>query len=226
MIACLQLVREFEQNGESVSVTVGGGEPTLHPDCIQFVKWVAQELEKESYNAGISMTGVVTNGSREKQALELAKLARQGEITARLSYDGYHDLSKVSKKVWKAFQAKYDDEIYYDKEIGCAPEASDNDGRNMNPMSYFITPHGRALKNGLSNHPFRTEDSCNCEGVFVTPDGVIWQCGCRKVPMGHLNALSSFWPIYHANLNSDGDLPCSNKHVLQQPMHDFQLEYA
>ena len=219
MVAVLQLIRE---DAESMYPTIGGGEPTLHPDCIQFVKWVAEECESQSYGAGAPVVGIVTNGSRTKQAIELAKLAREGTISARLSYDAYHDLSKVDKRVWKAFQAKYDDEIFPEE-----GEASNEDSRAMNNYEYFITPHGRAIKNGLANHPLFKKDACCCDGLFITPDGTIWQCGCRKAVIGHLDALSAFWSMYHANLNEDGELPCSKKHKLQIPLPEpFQLEMA
>ena len=222
MVKALELLRG--DNCERFMPTIGGGEPTLHPDCLQFVKWVVEECEGLQASCDCPVVGIVTNGSREKQAIELATLARQGEISARLSYDNYHDLSKVSKRVWKAFQAKYDDEIFYDEENGWT-EASEHDGRQINRPDYFITPHGRALKNGIYNHPWQKLDSCCCDGVFITPDGKIWQCGCRKVQMGHLDNLDDFWRVYHANIDQEsGELACCKKHTLQIPLPEpFEL---
>jgi hypothetical protein len=93
-------------------------------------------------------------------------------------------------------------------------------------MDYLITGHGRALENSLQSHPWRDENTCVCDGIFITPDGTIWQCGCRKYKMGHLDDLDAFWESYHANLNDDGEIPCSKDKPLQVSLADFKLEYA
>jgi hypothetical protein len=79
-------------------------------------------------------------------------------------------------------------------------------------MDYFVTPHGRGLENGIANHPFYGKDSCCCSGAFVTPDGQIWQCGCREKVLGHVDNLSAFQDVACALMdNEDYEMPCSKK---------------
>jgi hypothetical protein len=120
-----------------------------------------------SYNMGSPLVGVVTNGSVEKKAITLAKMARVGLISARLSYDKFHNTALVTDRVRMAFDRKMGD-------YGPQKE-NEQDFREVNQWTYSVTPHGRALKNGLGNHPFVKDGDCVCDGLFITPDGVIWR---------------------------------------------------
>lgn len=73
-------------------ITLGGGEPTLHP---KFYQMLMESIgESESVH-------IITNGSITKISLTLAKLAEKGVISAELSQDPYHD--EIDEKVVKAF---------------------------------------------------------------------------------------------------------------------------
>jgi hypothetical protein len=152
--------------------------------------------------------GIVTNGSVKKRALELARMAEHGLISARLSYDRFHNLEMVDDSVRRAFKA--DKVAGYDADYN----KRENDLRAMNKMDYFVTPHGRGLTNGIYNHPYSKLGSCCCQGAFVTPDGRIWQCGCREKVLGHVDNLSAFQDIAHDLMdNDDFEIPCSKKPV-------------
>ena len=69
------------------TVTIGGGEPTLHPEFLEYCKIANRELVDVAESLGCSATYVVTNGTRKKVALQLAEMARFGEIGARISID-------------------------------------------------------------------------------------------------------------------------------------------
>ena len=187
-------------------MTIGGGEPTLHKNCMDFVWQSVRQCLTASANLGISAVGIVTNGSVTKKALELALMAQNGLVSARLSYDRYHNIDMVDDRVRRAFKAEklpsYDSE--YNKR--------ENDFRAINQWEYFITPHGRALDNGIYNHPIQGINSCCCEGIFVTPDGTIWQCGCREKVLGHLDNPKAFLEIAHPLRDNDNyEIPCSKK---------------
>jgi MoaA/NifB/PqqE/SkfB family radical SAM enzyme len=76
--AALELCSEYDSY-----VTLGGGEPTLHPNFREFLIEAIAELEHTLL--------VVTNGSVKRHALLLAKLARREVIQAELSRDDWHD---------------------------------------------------------------------------------------------------------------------------------------
>jgi len=198
------------------SVTIGGGEPTLHKHCLDFVWRMIRASFPASYSAGMPTIGIVTNGSVEKTAIELAQMAEQGFISARLSYDRFHAIEKVSDRVKRAFTINPN-------------RTKENDFRAINSFDYSVTPHGRAVRNGLANHPFQKADSCCCHGLFVVPNGTIYQCGCRQKVLGHLDNLSAFWDAYHVAFDNDTcELPCS-KTIVDKVVDDdkqIELEYA
>jgi hypothetical protein len=187
-------------------LTIGGGEPTLHKSCLEFVWLAVRSTLQISEDMGHAVVGLVTNGSVKKAALEIAHMAKVGLISARLSYDSYHDTSMVDESVLRAFKLRKVVDVGYGIQ-----RQDERDLRSINNWSYFITPHGRALDNGISNHPYTKETDCCCDGLFISPDGTIWQCGCREHKLGHTSDLKAFWFAYNEALNGEDELPCSKK---------------
>jgi len=74
-------------------VTIGGGEPTVHPEFWKFLGYIMSQSET---------VHIITNGLRTEYALGIANLIQNKKISGRLSLDKYH--RKVSNKVIKAFQ--------------------------------------------------------------------------------------------------------------------------
>jgi MoaA/NifB/PqqE/SkfB family radical SAM enzyme len=72
-------------------VTLGGGEPTLHP---QFEKMLCQAMT-------VGKVLVITNGSIKQRAMLLAKLAQKDVIDSQLSLDQFHD--QIDCEVMQAF---------------------------------------------------------------------------------------------------------------------------
>jgi hypothetical protein len=187
-------------------LTIGGGEPTLHKNCMDYVWQAVRHMLSASEGQGMSSVGIVTNGSVEKRALELAQMAKMGLISARLSYDRFHDLDMVSERVHQAFKVPQD--MYGER------KGNENDARVINQMDYFIMPHGRALDNEIYNHPYQKKDSCCCDGVFITPDGKVWQCGCRQKQIGDLSDIKALWrTMADIERNEDYEIPCSKKSI-------------
>lgn len=75
-------------------ITIGGGEPTLHPLFWEFVGLALKECEESPY--------IVTNGTRD--AIALGRLDARGILAVRLSQDTWHD--PISQDVVKAFHRK------------------------------------------------------------------------------------------------------------------------
>ena len=137
------------------SIVIGGGEPTLHPQFWEILGIVI---------GGVSHTDfapwMATNGSITPIALRLAEIAKTGVIAVALSQDQWHD--PIDPKVIKAFRVNYGDRKYDDR-------------RDINDVK-IPTNHGRAKRLR------RVRYECACEGLFVKPNGDIFQCGCEGSP--------------------------------------------
>lgn len=165
--AAIQLAKEQEQH-----ITIGGGEPTLHPLFREFVMHAVWELAELGEHSGMPAVHMVTNGSNTEIALNIASLARQGVITAAVSHDDYHD--PIDERVYRAFEKPKKD--YY-----AQLNSNDHDYRSVNGGGGFIIPVGRAKSWG--DHPFI---KCVCDSPFVTPKGTVYPCGCKKTALGTL----------------------------------------
>lgn len=162
--SAIALAVEYEQ-----TVTIGGGEPTLHPLFKEFMQHALWELASVTENYGCPAVSCITNGSNKDIALKMAKLAAMGILAARVSQDQYHDASMVDPAVFKAFEPRKD---------------SISDCRGINGDGGYIQPVGRAKKWGY--HPLIT---CVCDSVFITPKGDVWPCACKAkgTQLGHVS---------------------------------------
>jgi len=79
-------------------LTVGGGEPTLHPN---FLSYLMEIIEKDN----IELIYVITNGTNKKLSLLLYALGTDEclRIGSELSLDDYHDTSMVDPRVKDLF---------------------------------------------------------------------------------------------------------------------------
>lgn len=91
-------IDEAADHGDTL--TIGGGEPTLHP---QFWEIMAYAIE-QGQNVAESWAFIITNGKRTEDALALAWLAETCIIGAELSRDEWHD--PVEWEVVEAFMRK------------------------------------------------------------------------------------------------------------------------
>lgn len=140
-------------------ITLGGGEPTLHP---LFWQILAETL------ASAEGIWLATNGSNTAISLALAKLADKGIIGCALSLDDYH--SKIDDIVIKAFQHKSILNENVDKRI-------------RNVMGNILNI-GRAKTNQI----YDVKKGCCCSDIFVKPNGDVHGCGCPDSPcFGNIN---------------------------------------
>jgi hypothetical protein len=140
-------------------ITIGGGEPTLHP---LFWDFIGLSMSAAS-EVGIC---VITNGSVRRTALQLAYLAKKGIFAVDLSQDRYHDA--VDDDVVIAFERH--DRHSYDR--------SPIDLRGIRRGGSLIAM-GRAIDNQLSDR-----DGCTCDDLFVVPDGRIFACAHQELGFG------------------------------------------
>lgn len=164
VVAAMKLAYDM---GDS-HITIGGGEPTLHKNFWDYFGLVLSTIDPED-----GSLHVATNGTVEKSALALARLARAGIVNAELSRTDWHLQQKVqpSQKVIDAFTRKPRTYGYSDR------EPRDYRGVRSETGSYG-TPFavGRAEPWGV--------DGCCCDTLHVDPDGTLYACGCRKERLG------------------------------------------
>ena len=146
---------------EDDAVSIGGGEPTLHPDF-----WAFIGLGLGSWRH----VWLATNGSETETAIRLARMAARGVLGCALSSgDGYHD--RIDHRVIEAFS-------------GCEYSGyrrADDDLREIRNVAGRVVKSGRAARTGVWN-----EEGCCCEDILVDPNGNIWSCGCKKLLLGHV----------------------------------------
>lgn len=201
VLAC----RLAEVYGEGI--TLGGGEPTLHPLFWDFLG-LAQRYSSVEEDPPL----VITNGSRTEDALALAQLAKRGAVSAELSQDVYH--SPIDESVVRAFTR--------DKRSCSGPYHDMRsirdvvDGGRRRPIAA-----GRAKEWG--------DRGCVCALPMVSVTGNIYACGCRKVKFGNVHGNVDIPPGWDRLSCSDNQgekrksLLCRNftDEVHQRAIEDF-----
>ena len=149
---------------EGYLITIGGGEPTIHPKFWE----IFGEVMSKSWEIS---PHIVTNGSIPNIAKALANMAKSGVIGAALSQDDYHD--PIEQEVIDAFtkppQCGY---VFHDRD--------DNDCREIRNVT------GNEINAGRCD--FGNDDDCPCNDFIIQPNGDVKLCGCDDAPIvGNVN---------------------------------------
>jgi hypothetical protein len=168
-------------NRTTRNLTIGGGEPTLHPQFWDFMDLAIQHTKSP---------GIATNGSMTEDAIKLAAMVQQGEITCVLSQDIYHD--PIDPRVIAAFQGA-------PAQNGYPHIVDDDDYRIIRDVAGGEVNSGRCDFGSYN---------CPCRGPFVEPAGNVFVCGCMDSL--HLGLIGPATPIgadaervCHTKLNSE-----------------------
>lgn len=135
---------------ESETISLGGGEPTLHP--------LFEKILLHSITA-FEHVWLATNGSQTEISLALSELAKMGVIGCALSQDEYHD--PIDNRVVKAFTK--------DKRIR-SYNSSKCDYREIRTVQ-------KAVEAGRCDWG---KSECPCDTLFVKPSGDVHWCGCEN----------------------------------------------
>ena len=147
-----QAVEFVRDNGDEL-LTIGGGEPTLHP---QFWDIIGYGIVNGFYGRNIWLA---TNGSQKETMKKLGFMARDGIMSVAVSNDSFHPPLDPEVKKWFTKEYRGDSNTYYR-----------NDFRDFHDPEYPVK-RGRYKKG---------KDECCCEGPFIKPNGDIYHCGCPK----------------------------------------------
>ena len=194
--ACMRFATDYNQ-----TLTLGGGEPTLHPKFFPFLYQAMHAYWNDSLECA---PFVVTNGKNRNRAMKLFRLTQPDDsgmfidpvskerwsdpeywsyydkagVNVDLSTDYYHE--PINPDVRNAYeQAAKRKQRSYGYSMPSSYEAAGiRNGANTHVMGI-----GRALKNGIANFK---EGECCCETLFIDPDGTIFSCGCQHTKLGHI----------------------------------------
>lgn len=179
----LDFIRKYEDE----FMTIGGGEPTLHPDFFKILKRCL------TYDFSVWMA---TNGSQTQAMERLAHIIDDNDFQYLLDYSGkdpddnymfydQHCINNPNDKVSVALSRdSYHDSIdqYV---VDLWTRRANNGGWDSNSnfsirtvQSYQIKGTGRAKKNGLG-----ATDGCLCDDYIIKPDGKVKLCGCEDAPV-------------------------------------------
>lgn len=145
------------------SISIGGGEPTIHPEFWKIL----------GYAMSYGRPWLATNGKETDDALALCKLAKKGRIGATLSLDEWHE--PIDDRVIQAFKKNmiiFKENKYGYRLFGDRP----GDRREIRTV-VIPYPRGKWTKKGIRN-TYR----CNCKTPRVKPDGTITLCSCEDAP--------------------------------------------
>ncbi len=151
------------------SVTLGGGEPTLHPDFIYFLGKSISHCQSEDPG---TVPWFATNGSNTKKTLELMYSSNycEEEFFEKLSEECWIDWTEEPLFIMAVSQDQYHDPI------------DDVVFKTAKMLNIEIRKHDSSniVKTGHANHG--SEDRCCCEDFQIKPDGDIFMCGCDGSP--------------------------------------------
>lgn len=156
------------------SISLGGGEPTLHPRFFDMIRTCFQ------YELSVWLA---TNGSRKKAMFRLHDIIQgdDPEICMRndyslcvaLSTDYHHDYNMVDHSVRELWNKKAGRSVPFlmrDHRYECRDVTASYDG----PVKA-----GRAARTGA----YGIAKGCVCTELFIHPDGSVTGCGCKDAPL-------------------------------------------
>ena len=179
----IDMIAYARDNGEE-SITLGGGEPTLHPRFFDILEYSLRNFENVFF---------VTNGSQTEKMFRIANIIddcdfesscfkctcdketlehdgcqcdhpyiyADGKLSVDLSLDPFHNpIDNRIKDLWKKRSSQHTRSNFH-----------------IRDTSDHISGQGRAKKNGYDfTH-------CICSNIILKPDGKIRLCGCTRSPV-------------------------------------------
>ena len=196
----------FASDYDNETISIGGGEPTLHP---RFFDILAECLTMFDY------VWLATNGSQTDTMFRLSNI---------LEGDDYPDCEYSEEDIENDFCHRYDNAIYQENKLGVAlsqdhfhdlidqriidiwrrnAHRHTRSGYEIRDVSRHVINQGRAVKTQTGQ-----EKGCPCSDLVIKPNGKIRACGCTRSPcIGDIwDGVNSQWEelIYtHEDFNNE-----------------------
>lgn len=178
----IDMIAFARDNMGEESISLGGGEPTLHPRFFDILDYSLQNFDNVWF---------ATNGSQTEKMFHIANIIdgndydsfecncdeetldnfgcqckhpyieNDGKLSVDLSLDPYHDpIDERVKKLWKSRAANHSYSHFH-----------------IRDTSNSLSGQGRAKQLGYD------WEHCICSDLIVKPDGKIRLCGCTRSPV-------------------------------------------
>lgn len=177
-----------------MSLTLGGGEPTMHPQFFDLFG-IAREMSIEgSFEFGLH---IVTNGlyaGKARRLLRIAETDYEQEINSRisleLSIDRWHD--PIDQDIYGRYMVHHARREQYRRMWNRRDNGPADIGVRTVP---YISPNGRGKHHQFDGQRQAGFD-CACDTMLVDPVGDLWACGCKKTKVGHISDIGSVDPRF------------------------------
>ena len=184
ILAAIMFARE---HGEE-TISIGGGEPTLHPRFFDILKMCLQDFDYVWMATNGSQTEIMHRLSNiidgedypecncTEEDLELydgcecyynddKAIYQEGKLSVALSTDCFHDpINEVIREMWER--------------RGNTHKHSHFELRDVTNSHAGVVAQGRAKKTGAGWN----EDDCVCSDIIIKPTGKLRLCGCDTAP--------------------------------------------
>lgn len=166
-------------------VTLGGGEPTVHPEFMEYLRKSFEWVDSRGVEGPIL---VITNGKRTKIAQQLMNMVEDGSypLSVELSQDEWHDpISDAVLQRWDTMAFNSRKYGSYNRSIAIRTVKS-------------IAPVGRAAEpaRGITTSQ---DNPCCCETLLVDPIGDVYSCGCKHTKLGNVHDADLDLSFYEAD---------------------------
>lgn len=171
------------------SLTLGGGEPTMHPKFFEILKKVKQAYWYDRLSATPFM---VINGKNYSRAKKLIQHIRPDEDFDQYrlflhddpEYDVWNDEPGIRVELSTDYFHERIDPRIKDFYMEAQRNRVDYAGTRDVTQSYSgVMEQGRAKRTG-SHTSYKTKHDCICDDWVIQPNGDVYTCGCLKHKAG------------------------------------------
>lgn len=177
------VVEKLREKFPNEKITLGGGEPLLHPNIEEIVDFCSYKN-----------VSIITNGTT-KNVLNIHKKIYGTDIPKKNGkIDFFHKFPIEFKLSFDRFRKTLRGEVYKAFLIFGGFHMVTPGGE------WAFTPYRLGRANGLPNEEtMSANDHCFCPDLFITVDGFVKQCGCEDAPI-----LGFYSDLLKLNVRSNG----------------------